>query len=31
MFIGFKKGMGGQEIQINESKIKQAKMFFDDD
>lgn len=30
MFIGFKKGWGGKEVKINESKIKKAKMFFDD-
>lgn len=30
MFMGFKKGWGGKEVVINESKLKKAKMFFDD-
>lgn len=30
MFIGFKKGWGGREVLINESKVKRAKLFFDD-
>ncbi len=30
IFIGFKQGWGGKEVKINESKLKKAKMFFDD-
>jgi hypothetical protein len=28
--VGFKKGWGGNNVLINESKLKKAKMFFDD-
>lgn len=30
IFIGFKQGWGGKQVKINESKLKKAKMFFDD-
>ena len=30
IFVGFKNAWGDKEIQINKSKLKRAKKFFDD-